>query len=99
MDNLRKGGSISSLLRRFGAFPEAVAKKYTKQILEGLEYLHYNHIVHRDIKGANILVDEKGNCKLAGKASYALLLMAAAPTLLLLVPWAPLDRATGTLTY
>eukprot|EP00825_Cyclidium_porcatum_P039636 TRINITY_DN4854_c0_g1_i1.p1 TRINITY_DN4854_c0_g1~~TRINITY_DN4854_c0_g1_i1.p1 ORF type:complete len:288 (+),score=31.68 TRINITY_DN4854_c0_g1_i1:14-877(+) len=58
-------GSISSMIRKFGAFSEAVTKKYAKQILEGLEYLHTNHIVHRDIKGANILVDEKGNCKLA----------------------------------
>ncbi|XVF28909.1 hypothetical protein REPUB_Repub15cG0073300 [Reevesia pubescens] len=38
---------------------------YTKQLLLGLEYLHQNRIVHRDIKGANILVDNKGCIKLA----------------------------------
>ncbi len=38
---------------------------YTKQILQGLEYLHKNGIMHRDIKGANILVDNTGLVKLA----------------------------------
>lgn len=59
------GGSISSLLGKFGAFPEAVIRTYTEQILLGLEYLHKNGIMHRDIKGANILVDNKGCIKLA----------------------------------
>ncbi|KYQ93387.1 protein serine/threonine kinase [Tieghemostelium lacteum] len=59
------GGSISSLLNRFGAFSENVIKVYTKQILHGLAYLHSNQIIHRDIKGANILIDTKGIVKLS----------------------------------
>ncbi|CAI9118555.1 OLC1v1020142C2 [Oldenlandia corymbosa var. corymbosa] len=59
------GGSISSLLGKFGSFPESVIRMYTKQLLLGLEYLHKNNIMHRDIKGANILVDNKGCIKLA----------------------------------
>ncbi|KAM1250847.1 hypothetical protein ACFX13_034142 [Malus domestica] len=59
------GGSISSLLGKFGSFPEAVIRTYTNQLLLGLEYLHKNGIMHRDIKGANILVDNKGCIKLA----------------------------------
>lgn len=59
------GGSISSLLGKFGPFPEAVIRNYTKQLLQGLEYLHQNGIIHRDIKGANILVDNKGCIKVA----------------------------------
>lgn len=42
-----------------------LTRKYTRQILEGIAYLHDNRIVHRDIKGANILRDSNGNIKLA----------------------------------
>ena len=35
------------------------------QLLEGVAHLHENKIVHRDIKGANILLDSEGNIKLA----------------------------------
>lgn len=59
------GGSIHSLLTKFGPFSEIMIKLYTKQILKGLHYLHSNGIIHRDIKGANILVDTNGICKLA----------------------------------
>jgi serine/threonine protein kinase len=59
------GGSISSLLEKFGPFPESVVRTYTRQLLLGLEYLHNHAIMHRDIKGANILVDNKGCIKLA----------------------------------
>ena len=46
-------------------FQETLIRNYTKQILEGLEYLHAHDAVHRDIKGANVLVDSNGVCKLA----------------------------------
>ena len=59
------GGSISSLLNRFGKFNEPLIRVYTKQILEGLEYLHSHKIIHRDIKGANVLVSNEGVVKLA----------------------------------
>ena len=59
------GGSVSALLHKFGNFNERVIRLYTEQILSGLDYLHSHRIMHRDIKGANILVDHAGICKLA----------------------------------
>jgi mitogen-activated protein kinase kinase kinase 3 len=59
------GGSIHKLLQEYGAFGEAVLRNYTAQILSGLAYLHGRNTVHRDIKGANILVDPNGDIKLA----------------------------------
>ncbi|XP_048590850.1 cyclin-dependent kinase C-2-like isoform X1 [Brassica napus] len=36
-----------------------------KQLLTGLHYCHMKHVLHRDIKGSNLLIDKKGNLKLA----------------------------------
>ncbi|XAR53642.1 Mitogen-activated protein kinase kinase kinase [Bertholletia excelsa] len=59
------GGSIYKLLQDYGEFGESAIRSYTKQILSGLAYLHGKNTVHRDIKGANILVDPNGRVKLA----------------------------------
>ncbi|KAF9242128.1 Pkinase-domain-containing protein [Melanogaster broomeanus] len=59
------GGSVTALLRNYGAFEEPLVKNFVRQILQGLNYLHERDIIHRDIKGANILVDNKGGIKIS----------------------------------
>ncbi|TFK42548.1 hypothetical protein BDQ12DRAFT_281513 [Crucibulum laeve] len=59
------GGSVTALLRNYGAFEETLVKNFVRQILQGLDYLHERDIIHRDIKGANILVDNKGGIKIS----------------------------------
>eukprot|EP00906_Rhabdomonas_costata_P003378 RCo005164 len=59
------GGSLATVLQKFGPLPEPVVRKYTLQIVQGLWYLHQQQIVHRDLKGANILITHKGVLKLA----------------------------------
>ena len=58
------GGSIKNMIEQFGGFNEILIKKYTKQILSGLKYLHDKKIIHRDIKCANILIGNRGMIKL-----------------------------------
>ena len=59
------GGSIKQLLEKFMQFDERLVKIYTRQMLEGLKYLHDNSIIHRDLKCANVLVDNRGTIKLS----------------------------------
>eukprot|EP00754_Rhynchopus_humris_P023336 Rhum_TRINITY_DN14828_c9_g1::Rhum_TRINITY_DN14828_c9_g1_i1::g.123941::m.123941 len=61
-----QGGSLGSLVRKHGQrLTERAVAAYTLQILEGVEYLHRNNIIHRDLKGDNILWGEAGAVKLA----------------------------------
>jgi len=46
-------------------FNEAQLKSLCQQMLAGLSYLHHKGVIHRDIKGSNILVNSRGELKLA----------------------------------
>lgn len=59
------GGSIAGMLKQYNTFQEPLVRNFTRQILEGLSYLHARNIIHRDIKGANILVDNRGAVKIS----------------------------------
>ncbi|KAM7277720.1 hypothetical protein ACFE04_004854 [Oxalis oulophora] len=46
-------------------FTQAQVKCYMHQILSGLEHCHARHVLHRDIKGSNLLIDHSGVLKIA----------------------------------
>jgi len=64
---LVENGSLAAVLKaqHFGPFPEALVGMFIHQVLQGLAYLHDQGVVHRDIKGANILTTKDGVVKLA----------------------------------
>ncbi|KAF9611428.1 hypothetical protein IFM89_032097 [Coptis chinensis] len=68
-------GSINKYVRdHCGAITESVVRSFTRHILSGLAYLHSTKTIHRDIKGANLLVNASGVVKLAdfGMAKHLL---------------------------
>jgi len=63
------GGSLKGCMKSTGALSEATAVQVLNQVLCGLDYLHRERLVHRDIKSGNVLVtaplDQDGVAKLA----------------------------------
>lgn len=57
-------GSLRQLLDHYGPLPEPLLAETAESILKALEYLHRQGISHRDLKGANVLVDKEGKVKL-----------------------------------
>ncbi|XP_078126882.1 calcium/calmodulin-dependent protein kinase kinase 2 isoform X2 [Sander vitreus] len=46
-------------------FSEDQSRFYFQDLLRGIEYLHYQRIIHRDVKPSNLLVGEDGHIKIA----------------------------------
>lgn len=59
------GGNLSRMVQMFGRLPATVIRRYAKDILEGLKFLHSKNIVHRDINPNNVLLSLEGNCKIS----------------------------------
>ncbi|ORZ31124.1 kinase-like domain-containing protein [Catenaria anguillulae PL171] len=60
------GGSVSDIMKETGrTLSEAQIAVVVRDTLLGLEYLHHKGKLHRDIKAGNILIDRRGQAKLA----------------------------------
>ncbi|QRV89040.1 mitogen activated protein kinase kinase kinase [Ceratobasidium sp. AG-Ba] len=59
------GSSIRGALEKYGKFEDEVTRSFSRQIIDGLVYLHLSGIIHRNISADNILIDKLGVCKIA----------------------------------
>lgn len=57
--------SVQELLNEYGTFDENVIQKYSRQLLQGLRYLHEQNIYHKNFTPNNILVDAEGTIKIS----------------------------------
>lgn len=53
------GGSLKDLVTQRGALTETEALDYAAQLAEALQYLHSHHILHLDLKPANVLLKDR----------------------------------------
>jgi ankyrin repeat protein len=59
------GGTIADILNVDRCMPEPKAKLYVCEIIAGIEDLHKNNVIYRDLKPENVLIDETGHIKLS----------------------------------
>ncbi|XP_028856243.1 mitogen-activated protein kinase kinase kinase kinase 5 isoform X2 [Denticeps clupeoides] len=59
------GGSLQDIYHVTGPLSENQIAYVCREMLQGLDYLHGHKKIHRDIKGANILLNDHGEVKLA----------------------------------
>jgi protein kinase X len=59
-----QGGELFSHLRRAGRFSLNVTRFFAAEITLGLDYLHSQDIIYRDLKPENLLIDHDGHVKI-----------------------------------
>ena len=59
------GEDLASLLRRIGRLPAAKAVEIAQQLCAGLAAAHERGVLHRDLKPANVMIDGRGQARIA----------------------------------
>lgn len=63
--DLMNGGDLHYHLSQHGVFNESEMKFYAAEVILGLDHMHKRFIVYRDLKPANILLDENGHIRIS----------------------------------
>ncbi|XP_053444365.1 beta-adrenergic receptor kinase 2 isoform X3 [Nycticebus coucang] len=63
--DLMNGGDLHYHLSQHGVFTEKEMRFYATEIILGLEHMHSRFVVYRDLKPANILLDEHGHVRIS----------------------------------
>lgn len=63
--DLMNGGDLHYHLSQHGVFSENDMRFYAAEVILGLEHMHRRYIVYRDLKPANILLDEHGHVRIS----------------------------------
>ncbi|VDL98779.1 unnamed protein product [Schistocephalus solidus] len=63
--DLMNGGDLNYHLSHHGTFTEVEVQFYAAEVILGLEHMHERNIVYRDLKPANILLDERGHVRIS----------------------------------
>ncbi|XP_046557397.1 beta-adrenergic receptor kinase 2-like [Haliotis rubra] len=63
--DLMNGGDLHYHLSQHGVFTEKEVRFYATEVILGLEHMHSRFVVYRDLKPANILLDENGHVRIS----------------------------------
>ncbi|XP_073917115.1 G protein-coupled receptor kinase 3 isoform X4 [Castor canadensis] len=63
--DLMNGGDLHYHLSQHGVFSESEMRFYAAEVILGLEHMHQRCVVYRDLKPANILLDEHGHVRIS----------------------------------
>ncbi|KAL5017369.1 hypothetical protein ScPMuIL_006958 [Solemya velum] len=63
--DLMNGGDLHYHLSQHGVFSEKEVRFYAAEVILGLEHMHNRYVVYRDLKPANILLDENGHVRIS----------------------------------
>lgn len=89
-----RGESLDNILKRHGTLDQAQLLEVLYPIMEGLEFIHSRHIIHRDVKPGNIYIREDGPPVLLdfGSARRSLQTRTAKLTSLVTPGYAPIEQ-------